>query len=178
VGDDCLAVNGGVTNITLNNVNCVGGHGFSVGSLGKGGATENVNLVRILNSSCTNCQNGVRIKTWPGGKGKVSDVKYIGLSLVNVDNPIVITTHYCDQNQESYCNGNDASSLSITGVTISGITGSVSSAGNPIVDIDCSTNTPCTDFTISGVNVNKASNTKKNVCINLQGSSGFPICFQ
>ncbi|KAG0750550.1 hypothetical protein G6F61_000675 [Rhizopus arrhizus] len=178
VGDDCLAVNAGVTNITLNNVNCVGGHGFSVGSLGKGGATENVNLVRILNSSCTNCQNGVRIKTWPGGKGKVSDVKYIGLSLVNVDNPIIITTHYCDQNQESYCNGNDASSLSITGVTISGITGSVSSAGNPIVDIDCSTNTPCTDFTISGVTVNKASNTKKNVCINLQGSSGFPICSQ
>ncbi|KAG0734746.1 hypothetical protein G6F62_007582 [Rhizopus arrhizus] len=178
VGDDCLAINGGVTNITLNNVNCNGGHGFSVGSLGKGGKSESVKTVRILNSSCTNCQNGVRIKTWPGGKGSVSDVKYSNIKLTNVDNPVIITTHYCDKNQQSYCNGNDASSLSISDVSISGITGSVSSAGNPIVSIDCSTKTPCTGFSISGVNISKSSKTKKNVCTNLQNSSKFPVCSQ
>ncbi|KAG1440361.1 hypothetical protein G6F56_011957 [Rhizopus delemar] len=123
VGDDCLAINGGVTNITLNNIICNGGHGFSVGSLGKGGKTETVKTVRILNSTCNNCQNGVRIKTWPGGKGSVSDVKYSNIKLNNVDNPIIITTHYCDKNQQSYCNGNDASSLTISDVSIAGVTG-------------------------------------------------------
>ncbi|KAG0946864.1 hypothetical protein G6F57_005602 [Rhizopus arrhizus] len=178
VGDDCLAINGGVTNITLNNINCNGGHGFSVGSLGKGGKSESVKTVRILNSSCTNCQNGVRIKTWPGGKGSVSDVKYSNIKLTNVDNPILITTHYCDKNQQSYCNGNDASSLNIKDVSISGITGSVSSKGNPVVSIDCSTKTPCTGFSVSGVNISKSSKTKKNVCKNLQNSGKFSVCSQ
>ncbi len=113
----------GVTNITLSNIICNGGHGFSVGSLGKGGKTETVKTVRVLDSVCNNCQNGVRIKTWPGGEGSVSDVKYSNVKLNNVDNPVIVTTHYCDKNQQSYCNGNDDSSLTISGVTFNKITG-------------------------------------------------------
>jgi polygalacturonase len=71
VGDDCTAINGGVSNVTLSNINCVNGHGFSIGSLGKGGSTEYVKQVRIVDSTCTNCQNGVRIKTWDGGKSSI-----------------------------------------------------------------------------------------------------------
>lgn len=29
-GDDCAAINGGVSNITVSNVKCTGSHGFSV----------------------------------------------------------------------------------------------------------------------------------------------------
>jgi polygalacturonase len=144
VGDDCTAINGGnstcyihqntiliviiyillgVTNITLTDINCKGGHGFSVGSLGKGGKTEYVKDVTITDSTCTNCQNGVRIKTWPGGKGAVQNVKFQNIQLTNTENPIIITTHYCDKNQMSYCTKNDAESLSISGVTIDHITG-------------------------------------------------------
>ncbi|KAI8878859.1 glycoside hydrolase family 28 protein [Backusella circina FSU 941] len=123
VGDDCTAINGGVTNITLTDINCNGGHGFSVGSLGKGGKTEYVKDVTITDSTCTNCQNGVRIKTWPGGKGAVQNVKFQNVQLTNTENPIIITTHYCDKNQMSYCTKNDAESLSISDVTIDHITG-------------------------------------------------------
>lgn len=28
VGDDCTAINGGVKNVTIDNVHCTGGHGF------------------------------------------------------------------------------------------------------------------------------------------------------
>ncbi|CAO3698616.1 hypothetical protein G6F70_001896 [Rhizopus microsporus] len=176
VGDDCTAINGGVTNITLSNIICNGGHGFSVGSLGKGGKEETVKMVRVYDSTCNNCQNGVRIKTWPGGKGSVSDVIYKNVHLNNVDNPVIVTTHYCDKNQMSYCNNNDASSLSISDVTFNTITGSASSAGNPILNVNCSTKTPCTDFTISGLTVTKTSKTPKNVCVNLSGSSSIAAC--
>ncbi|KAG1448524.1 hypothetical protein G6F56_008916 [Rhizopus delemar] len=175
-GDDCLAINQAVSNVTLSKINCTGGHGFSVGSLGKGGATQYVKTVRVLDSVCNNCQNGVRIKTWPGGKGSVTDVKFSNVKLNNVDNPILITTHYCDKNQESYCTGNDKSSLTISGVTLTDITGSVSTAGDSIVNINCSVNSPCSDFTFSGVDITKASKTPSNVCVNLTGSSKISAC--
>lgn len=112
-----------VTNVTLSKITCNGGHGFSVGSLGKGGANQHVKTVRIHDSVCNDCQNGVRIKTWPGGKGSVSDIKFNNVELNNVENPILITTHYCDKNQMNYCTNNDKTSLSISDVVISDITG-------------------------------------------------------
>lgn len=116
-------IHSGVSNITLSNIVCNGGHGFSVGSLGKNGKSETVKTVRVLDSTCNNCQNGVRIKTWPGGEGSVTDVKYQNIVLKNVDNPLLVTTHYCDSNQMTYCNKNDDSSLSISGVTFKNISG-------------------------------------------------------
>ncbi|GAN05773.1 exopolygalacturonase precursor [Mucor ambiguus] len=170
VGDDCLAINGNVSNVTLSDVTCTNGHGFSVGSLGKGGETDVVKDITVQNSACINCQNGVRIKTWPGGKGSVSNVKFKNVDLSNVENAVLITTHYCDNNQMSYCNGKDDASLTISDVNISGLTGSMSGS-NPIVSINCSTNTPCSDFTLSGITISKNSKTKANVCTNLKGSS-------
>ncbi|CAO3675618.1 unnamed protein product [Umbelopsis ramanniana] len=177
-GDDCLAVNSGVTNLTFTNNNCNGSHGFSIGSLGKDLATGTVDGVNITASSCTNCQNGVRIKTWPGGKGYVKNINYDNIRLTNVDNPIIVTTHYCDNEHESSCNADDSSSLSISDVTINNVYGAVSSAGDPILSVNCSTNTPCTNFAITNINISKASKTPKNVCIDLTGSSSIPYCSQ
>ncbi|OBZ88758.1 Exopolygalacturonase rpg16 [Choanephora cucurbitarum] len=177
-GDDCMAINGNTSQVRVNNVQCTGSHGFSVGSLGKGGETDVVSGIYVTNSKCTNCQNGLRIKTWPGGKGSVSDVHFSGVELNNVDNPIVITTHYCDNNQQSFCKGNDNASLTIKGVEIKSITGSASNKGGPVVSINCSKNTPCSGFTMSGINVTKNSKTKKNECINLSGSNSVAYCSQ
>ncbi|KAG1142369.1 hypothetical protein G6F37_005782 [Rhizopus arrhizus] len=175
IGDDCTAINGGVTNVTLSKITCNGGHGFSVGSLGKGGKDDSVRTVRVLDSVCNNCQNGVRVKTWPGGKGSVSDVLYRNVQLNNVENPVIVTTHYCDKNQMSYCTKNADSSLSISGVTFDTITGSVTGK-KPIINIDCSKKTPCSGFTLKNVNIKKASNTPKNVCNNLNGSNKISYC--
>ncbi|KAG1442294.1 hypothetical protein G6F56_011124 [Rhizopus delemar] len=175
IGDDCTAINGGVSNVTLSKITCNGGHGFSVGSLGKGGANDTVKTVRVLDSTCNNCQNGVRVKTWPGGKGSVSDVIYRNVQLNNVENPVIVTTHYCDKNQMSYCTKNADTSLAISGVTFDNISGSVTGK-KPIVSIDCSTKTPCTNFSLKNVNIKKASATPKNVCTNLTGSNKISYC--
>ncbi|RCH89836.1 hypothetical protein CU098_006083 [Rhizopus stolonifer] len=177
-GDDCLAINGNTSNVTLSGISCTGSHGFSVGSLGKGGETDVVSDITVKGSKCTNCQNGVRIKTWPGGKGSVSGITFSDVTLTNVDNPILITTHYCDNNQKSYCTGNDASSLTISDVVLKDISGSVSTAGNPILNVNCSTKTPCSDFTLTDISITKQSKTKSNICTNLSGSSKISYCSQ
>ncbi|RCH88260.1 hypothetical protein CU097_008268 [Rhizopus azygosporus] len=176
VGDDCTAINGGVNNITLSHITCNGGHGFSVGSLGKGGKTEYVKTVRVLNSVCNNCQNGVRIKTWPGGKGAVQDVSYRNVELNNVENPIIITTHYCDKNQMSYCTKNKDTSLSISHVAFHNIHGSAANVNHPIVSIDCSSKAPCSYVTLDQINIKKASKTTKNVCNNVSNSKKISYC--
>ncbi|CAO3703077.1 unnamed protein product [Rhizopus stolonifer] len=176
VGDDCAAINGGTSNITISNVICNGGHGFSVGSLGKGGKTDTVSGVRISDSTCNGCENGVRIKTWPGGQGSVTDVRYSNIVLNNVDNPVFVTTHYCDPNVIEYCNNNDTISLSISDVHFKDITGSVSALGNPVVNINCSSLTPCSDISLSGINLVRVSNTTNNICENLEGSADISAC--
>jgi len=44
-GDDCLTVGSPANNIHFRNSYCNGGHGLSIGSLGKGGAVANVQSV-------------------------------------------------------------------------------------------------------------------------------------
>lgn len=41
-GDDCLTVGSGAKNIHFKDSYCEGGHGLSIGSLGKGGAASDV----------------------------------------------------------------------------------------------------------------------------------------
>ncbi|KAI9015730.1 pectin lyase fold/virulence factor [Phycomyces nitens] len=177
-GDDCIAVNGGVTNLLVTGLSCTGSHGFSVGSLGKDGKTESVTGLKFINNRCTNCSNGVRIKTWPGGKGNVKDITFDNINLQNVEHPILITTHYCDNNKISSCNKDDSSSLSIDGVKINNIYGTVSSKDHPILEINCSTKTPCKNVTVDRINITKNSKTKKNICINFANSGLVPQCKQ
>ncbi|ORZ01670.1 pectin lyase fold/virulence factor [Syncephalastrum racemosum] len=177
-GDDCIAVNAGVNNLTVTGLDCTGSHGFSVGSLGKNGAseTETVSDLKFISNACHDCQNGVRIKTWPGGKGSVKDVTFDDINLDNVDNPIIITTHYCDNEKLEYCDGNDDSSLTISGVTINNIYGSASDHAYPILSVNCSVDTPCSDFKITKLDVDASSKTVANVCENLEGSSDISYC--
>ena len=51
-GDDCLAVGSPAKNIYFRNSYCNGGHGLSIGSLGKGGAVANVrNIMYVIRAS-------------------------------------------------------------------------------------------------------------------------------
>ena len=50
-GDDCLAVGSTANNIYFRNSYCCGGHGLSVGSLGKAGAVANVqNVLYVIHT--------------------------------------------------------------------------------------------------------------------------------
>ncbi|KAL8522312.1 hypothetical protein ACS0TY_012450 [Phlomoides rotata] len=78
-GDDCIAINGGTSNVNISRITCGPGHGISIGSLGKNGKHEEVNEIHVQNCTFIKSQNGVRIKTWQTSAVQVSDVKYIGL---------------------------------------------------------------------------------------------------
>lgn len=109
--------------MTVSNITCRGGHGYSIGSLGMGGRRDFVTQVNVYNSTCIDCQNGVRVKTWAGGKGFVEDINFTDIYLEKAENPIIITTHYCDKNEMRYCNNNYETSLDITGVHFKNIHG-------------------------------------------------------
>ncbi|EIE81307.1 hypothetical protein G6F46_000475 [Rhizopus delemar] len=176
IGDDCVAIKEDVEKVIVSNVTCRGGHGYSIGSLGIGGRKDYVKHVNFRNSTCIDCENGVRVKTWAGGKGIVEDINYNDIILQNVDNPILVTTHYCDPNVIEYCNGNDDNSLNISSIHFKDITGTASALGNPIVNVNCSIESPCSDITFSGIDITKASNTTDNVCVYLEGSDEVSEC--
>ena len=68
--DDCVAITSG-TNILVTGMNCAGGHGLSIGSVG--GKSDNaVDTVTFQNPVVTNSENGCRIKTNSGTTGTAS----------------------------------------------------------------------------------------------------------
>lgn len=51
-----------------------------------------------------------------------------------------------------------------------------SALGNPIVNVNCSIESPCSDITFSGIDITKASNSTDNVCVHLEGSDEVSEC--
>ncbi|KAI8146087.1 pectin lyase fold/virulence factor [Fennellomyces sp. T-0311] len=179
--DDCVSFKANATNSVIKNLDCTGSHGLSVGSLGQYARDGQIDVVKdilVQNITCRNCQNGARIKTWAGGKGLVENVKFDSLEVTNAENPIVITTHYCDGNQMDFCNGSDDESLTIRDIIFDNIYGSASEHGNPIINLNCSINTPCSDISLTNINIEPSSSTPENVCEYVEGADEIPYCPQ
>jgi len=144
--DDCLAINSG-TNIIFTGGTCSGGHGLSIGSVG-GRSDNTVSGVTIENSSISNSQNGVRIKTVSGATGSVSGVTYSNIQLSGItDYGIVIEQDY----ENGSPTGTPTTGVPITDLTIDDVTGTVTSSATDIY-ILCGSGS-CSDWTWSGVSV-------------------------
>ena len=156
--DDCLAINSG-TNITFTNGACSGGHGLSIGSVG--GRSDNVvKTVHILNSSVTNSENGVRVKTVYGATGSVSDVRYQGITLSGISKyGIVVEQDY----ENGSPTGTPTGGVPITGLALSGVTGTVKSSATDVY-ILCAKGA-CSGWTWSGVSVTGGKKSSK--CLNV-----------
>lgn len=156
--DDCLAINSG-TNITFTGGTCSGGHGLSIGSVG-GRDDNTVQDVTISNSAITNSQNGVRIKTVYGATGTVSGVTYSGITLSGITKyGIVIEQDY----ENGSPTGTPTNGVSIEGLTLSSVTGSVASSATDVY-ILCGSGS-CSDWTWSGVSVTGGK--KSSACENV-----------
>jgi galacturan 1,4-alpha-galacturonidase len=160
--DDCLAINSG-TNITFTGGHCSGGHGLSIGSVG-GRDDNTVKTVRILNSSITNSQNGVRIKTVYGATGSVSDVKYQGITLSGITKyGVVIEQDY----ENGSPTGKPTAGVPITKLDLTGVTGTVSSKATNVYVL-CAKGA-CSDWTWSNVSVKGGKTSSK--CSNVPSSA-------
>lgn len=152
--DDCLAINSG-TNILFTGGTCSGGHGLSIGSVG-GRSDNTVSGVIIENSSITNSDNGVRIKTVSGATGSVSNVTYKSIKLSNIAKyGIVIEQDY----ENGSPTGTPTTGVPITGLTVSGVTGSVASGASEIY-ILCGKGS-CSNWTWSGNSITGGSKSSK-----------------
>ncbi|KAL1861932.1 hypothetical protein Plec18170_000756 [Paecilomyces lecythidis] len=144
--DDCLAVNSG-ENIIFSNGTCSGGHGLSIGSVG-GRDDNTVKNVTIQDSSISNSQNGVRIKTVYDATGSVSQVTYSNIKLSNItDYGIVIEQDY----ENGSPTGEPTNGVSITDLTIDGVTGSVADDATRVY-ILCGDGS-CENWTWEGVDI-------------------------
>ncbi|USW58584.1 Putative glycoside hydrolase, family 28, pectin lyase/virulence factor [Septoria linicola] len=156
--DDCLAVNSG-TDITFSNGYCSGGHGISIGSVG-GRDDNTVDTVNISNCQIVKSQNGVRIKTVYGATGSVKGVTYKGITLSGITKyGIVIEQDY----ENGSPTGTPTAGVPITGLTLNGVTGTVSSSATDVY-ILCAKGA-CSNWTWTGVSVTggKTSTSCSNV---------------
>ncbi|KAJ6064203.1 hypothetical protein N7499_012883 [Penicillium canescens] len=156
--DDCLAVNSG-ENIIFTGGTCSGGHGISIGSVG-GRDDNTVKNVTISDSTVTNSDNGVRIKTIYKATGEVSDVTFSNIELSNIAKyGIVIEQDY----ENGSPTGTPTTGVPITGLTVEKITGTVKSSATDVY-ILCGDGS-CSDWTWSGNTLSggKTSSKCKNV---------------
>ncbi|XP_028803081.1 polygalacturonase-like [Neltuma alba] len=164
-GDDCVSLGDGNTNVTVVNVTCGPGHGISVGSLGRYNNEQPVSNVNVKNCTVSNTMNGVRIKTWPGTPGDITitDMHFQDIIMNNVQNPILIDQEYCPSNQ---CDKSTPSKIKISNVSFENISGT--SQTQEGVVLTCSSGVPCSNVTLSNINLtfNGAAVTAK--CANVQ----------
>ncbi|KAL0079946.1 glycoside hydrolase family 28 protein [Phycomyces blakesleeanus] len=178
-GDDCVSLKANATDVTIKNLSCTGSHGVSIGSLGQYSGIGQIDVVKnvlVKDVTCINCSNGARIKTWPGGLGLVENITFDHMNVTNVDYPVMITTHYCDNNQMEFCSGADTHSLTIKDVVFNDIYGTISSAKKPIVSLNCSSETPCSNISLTKIKITPTASTPKNVCDYVTGSENISYC--
>lgn len=125
--DDCVAINSG-TGITFTGGSCSGGHGLSIGSVG-GRDDNTVETVLFESSTVSNSANGLRIKTIYDATGSVSGVTWKDITLEDItDYGIVIEQDY----ENGSPTGTPTDGVPVTGLTVSGVTGTVADDATPI----------------------------------------------
>ncbi|CAN8269275.1 unnamed protein product [Cochlearia groenlandica] len=176
-GDDCIAINSGTFNIRISGINCGPGHGISIGSLGKDGETASVENVCVQNCNFRGTTNGARIKTWPGGSGYARMITFHGITLDNVENPIIIDQHYNNGHSDKFTD-DKLSAVEVSKVVYSNFVGTSKSEFG--VDFKCSETVPCTEIFMRDVKIETASlsgsgQVAQGQCLNVRGVSTLAV---
>ncbi|KAI5116611.1 hypothetical protein M0805_004830 [Coniferiporia weirii] len=185
-GDDCIAVKGNTTNLSVSSLTCRGGNGIAFGSLGQydqfeeiveNVLFEDVTHIRLNASIQPGMKNGVYFKSWTdtvngvppsgggGGKGYAKNIVIQRMSLDQVDSPVHLyqTNGGSSTDTPSYYQFSDLSFIDWSG----------SSTGNKIVDIECSTNAPCPGMTFQNFDITTPNKeAPEYICINVESEKG------
>ncbi|KAL2501723.1 Polygalacturonase ADPG1 [Forsythia ovata] len=157
-GDDCISIVSGSKKVRATDITCGPGHGISIGSLGSGNSEAYVSDVVLNGAKLFGTTNGLRIKTWQGGSGSASNIKFQNVEMQNVKNPIIIDQSYCDQSKP--CK-EQSSAVQVNNVVYQNIKGTSSS--NVAIDFDCSKKYPCQGIVLQNVNLGSAKAECNNV---------------
>ncbi|KAL1552025.1 galacturonan 1,4-alpha-galacturonidase [Salvia divinorum] len=179
-GDDCISMGDGLSNIIVKNITCGPGHGISIGSLGKYTYETDVKGIRVEGCTLSSTTNGIRIKTFPSSPIAitVSDIHFVGITMVNVSRPIIFDQEYCPGKP---CPVAKPSQIKISDVEIAGITGT--SATSEVVTFVCSKDKPCDNIRIGAIDLKYIGKKPKPVttrCQNIKpiftATQNPPIC--
>ncbi|KAJ8085226.1 hypothetical protein PM082_004020 [Marasmius tenuissimus] len=139
-GDDCLTVGSGAKNIHFRNTYCEGGHGLSIGSLGKGGSVADVQDVLIENVVMVDSLYGARFKSWTGGNGLARNITWRNIIFHDVPFPIYVTQNYWDQGVGPKPNSSTINNTHVQDFTFENFIGDIKDV--PYVEGSCVTD-PC-----------------------------------
>eukprot|EP01018_Ginkgo_biloba_P009760 Gb_07774 [translate_table: standard] len=147
-GDDCISIVSGCSNIDIQNVTCGPSHGISIGGLGNHNSQACVSNISVSNAMIKNSDNGLRIKTWQGGLGSVSEVTFNNVYMENVRNPIIIDQFYC------FTKGckNKSEAVYVTNIAYQNIRGTYD-VRSPPMHFACSDTVPCTNITLADIHL-------------------------
>ncbi|WCJ25534.1 Pectin lyase-like superfamily protein [Euphorbia peplus] len=166
-GDDCISIGPGTKNLWIEGVKCGPGHGISIGSLAKDIQEEGVQNVTVKRTTFSGTTNGFRIKSWARpSNGFVQRVRFIGATMRNVQNPIIIDQHYCPHNLNC---PTQHSGVRISDVMYGEIRGT--SATEVAVKFDCSSNNPCKGIRLHNVNLSYSHKFARSICSNVLGDT-------
>ncbi|CAI9103055.1 OLC1v1001483C1 [Oldenlandia corymbosa var. corymbosa] len=162
-GDDCISIVSGSDNVRAMGIKCGPGHGISIGSLGKDGAEDRVSNVLVSGVRFTGTTNGVRIKSWQGGRGYAKNIVFQNIRMQNVTNPIIIDQFYCDKK------GHDCkmqkNAVHIENVLYKNIIGT--SASDEGVIFQCSEAFPCEGVKMQNVQIKYNGRSSVASCSNV-----------
>ncbi|KAI0320047.1 pectin lyase-like protein [Amylostereum chailletii] len=145
-GDDCLTVGNGAKNIVFRNSYCEGGHGLSIGSLGKGGQVADVQNVLIENvfmaSNLNKTLYAARFKSWTGGNGLARNITWRDISFDSVLFPIYVTQNYWDQDLGPKPNSTSVNNTHIQDFVFENFHGSIDDNSTGTIEGSCVSD-PC-----------------------------------
>ncbi|XP_009379633.2 polygalacturonase [Pyrus x bretschneideri] len=171
-GDDCLSIVNGSKLVQASNITCGPGHGISIGSLGSGNSTAYVSDITVNGAKLYGTTNGVRIKTWQGGSGSASKIRFQNIEMHNVTNPILIDQYYCDRKKP--CK-EQRSAVEVKNVVYKNIKGT--SASDIAIKFDCSKSFPCLGIILQDINLqHEGRKTAKALCNNVNVTSIGVVC--
>ncbi|KAK3016695.1 hypothetical protein RJ639_007100 [Escallonia herrerae] len=177
-GDDCISIVSNSSNIRIRKIACGPGHGISIGSLGKSNSLDQVHDVTVVGAFLSNTENGVRIKTWQGGSGFVSNITFQDVWMENVSNPIIIDQYYCDS---PFLCPNQTLAVSVNNIHFKKIKGT--SATEEAITFACSDTSPCESLYLEDIHLvpSYSVGVTESFCWQARGSSSGlvypPPCF-
>ncbi|KAL8151292.1 hypothetical protein V2J09_021100 [Rumex salicifolius] len=146
-GDDCISIGPGCMDVDIDGVTCTHSHGISIGSLGVQHTQACVSNITVRNAIIRDSDNGLRIKTWQGGSGSVTDISFENIQMDNTKNCIIIDQYYC---LTKACR-NETSAVYLSGVSYKNIKGTYNATASAPIHFACSDSVPCTNITMSEV---------------------------
>ncbi|KAH8827874.1 glycoside hydrolase family 28 protein [Flagelloscypha sp. PMI_526] len=170
--DDCVSFKPNSTNILVENLDCTGSHGISVGVLRH---CENVTVIGVTMHKAS---NGCRIKAWAGadrGSGIVRNITYLNFVSDAISQPLTIDQ--CYMTSAAACSA-DPSNTYIEDVYFKNVTGTGSAS--LVAKLWCSPDGRCGNINLDDISLSYPSGTATYSCQNveLKGNSAylFPAC--